>query len=69
MRTAGLFAWRKDMLLTKATQARSWGWQLMGILQHDSWGRPAFIHRTINKFSPTEEPVPLQLITAPMPYR
>ena len=66
---AGLFSWRKDMLLTKATQARSWGWQLFGFLQHDSWGRPAFIHRTINKYTIDAEPWAIELITAPMPSR
>ena len=66
---ATLLSWRKDMLLTKATQARSWGWQLFGFLQHDSWGRPAFIHRTINKYTIDGQPWAIELITAPMPSR
>ncbi|GAX76845.1 hypothetical protein CEUSTIGMA_g4291.t1 [Chlamydomonas eustigma] len=66
---AGLFAWRKNMLMEKATGMRSWGWQLLGFLQHDSWGRPAFIHRTINKYEIDKEPWELEMITAPMPRR
>ena len=66
---AGLFSWRKDMLLIKATQGKDWGWQLFGFLQHDSWGRPAFIHRTINKYTIDAEPWAIELITAPMPNR
>ena len=57
------------MLLIKATQGKDWGWQLFGFLQHDSWGRPAFIHRTINKYTIDAEPWAIELITAPMPNR
>lgn len=66
---AGLFTWRKDILLIKATREKDWGWHLIGVLQHDSWGRPAFIHRTINKYTVEEKPLPLMLITSPMPSR
>ena len=66
---AGLFSWRKDMLLIKDTQGKEWGWQLLGFLQHDSWGRPAFLHRTINKFAIDGEPWKIELVTAPMPSR
>lgn len=66
---AGVFVWRKDMLLIKATNEQTWGWQLLGFLQHDSWGQPAFIHRTIDKFNPHGDPWIMQLITAPMPIR
>ncbi|GAX76848.1 hypothetical protein CEUSTIGMA_g4294.t1 [Chlamydomonas eustigma] len=66
---AGLFHWRKDMLLIKATQQKDWGWQLIGMLQHDTWGRPAFIHRTIDKYSPEKNPTNIELITAPITLR
>jgi hypothetical protein len=66
---SGIFAWRKDMLLEKETNKRYWGWQLMGFLQHDSQGKPAFIHRTINKWHPESDPWKLELISAPMPIR
>eukprot|EP00798_Chlamydomonas_sp_ICE-L_P006700 gene6700-3369_t len=65
----GLFRFEKDMLLVKKTGARGWGWRLMGFLQYDSWGGPAFIHRTIDKYRPRGEPKPLELISAPMPHR
>eukprot|EP00798_Chlamydomonas_sp_ICE-L_P019375 gene19375-26023_t len=41
----------------------------MGFLQYDSWGGPAFIHRTIDKYSSHKEPKSLELISAPMPHR
>ena len=66
---ATAFSWRPNIVLTKATQGRSWGWQLFGFLQHDSWGRPAFIHRTINKYDHDRDPWKLEAVTAPMPLR
>ncbi|GAX76846.1 hypothetical protein CEUSTIGMA_g4292.t1 [Chlamydomonas eustigma] len=66
---AGLFSWRKDMLLHKDSEMKSWGWQLFGFLQHDSWGRPAFLHRTINKYIIDAEPWAIEMVTAPIPYR
>ena len=67
---ASLLSWRKDMLLVKSTMAKEWGWQLYGFLQHDSWGRPAFIHRTIRKYAiDDKEPWVIEAITAPMPSR
>ncbi|MEW5300008.1 MAG: hypothetical protein WDW36_002972 [Sanguina aurantia] len=54
---------------SKQRGARVPGWQLIGFLQHDSWGRPAFLHRTINKYRLDETPSALQLISAPMPRK
>eukprot|EP00798_Chlamydomonas_sp_ICE-L_P010063 gene10063-7957_t len=65
----GLFAWRKDMLLIKSTEEKTWGWQLLGFLQFDNWGRAAFIHRTINKFDVDKTPWNIELVSAPMPRR
>jgi len=57
------------MLLIKSSNTTEWGWQLLGFLQHDSWGRPAFLHRTINKYVIDEKPWNIELVTAPMPSR
>jgi len=46
--------------------------QLVGFVQHSPlWpGSPAFLHRTMNKWSPTERPWPVTVLTAmPMPPR
>jgi hypothetical protein len=57
------------MLLTKQTNAKSDGWQLMAMTQFDHMGLPAFLHRTINKFWLGSEAWPVELVTGPMPYR
>lgn len=64
-----MFAWRNNMLLIKSSGATTAGWQLSGFIQYDSWGRPAFMHRTINKWSLSGEAWPIELISAPMPRR
>ncbi len=64
-----MFKWRNNMLFTKATEQRSDGWQLMGMTQFDHLARPAFLHRTINKFWLESDAWPVELVTGPLPYR
>ena len=45
------------------------GWQLAGMIQFDGRGRPAFLHRTLNKFWPGAEAWPLERLTGPLPFR
>lgn len=61
--------WRNSSLLVKATQQKTAGWQLAGMLQFDAAGQPAFLHRTMNKFSWGGEAWHLGLITGPLPLR
>lgn len=69
----GVFRWGKGQLEVKAMGASSAstadGWQLLGALQYDDTGRPVFFHRTMNKFSPDEEPWPAELVTGPLTSR
>ncbi|KAL6765645.1 mannosyltransferase putative-domain-containing protein [Haematococcus lacustris] len=71
----GAFWWNRDVLEVKASGAGAApnftdGWQLVGMVQWEPEGRgPAFMHRTMNKFSSAEDPWPIQLITGPLPYR
>jgi hypothetical protein len=39
------------------------------MVQFDSLGRPAFLHRTLNKFWPGAEAWPIERMTGPLPYR
>ncbi|GAX81590.1 hypothetical protein CEUSTIGMA_g9018.t1 [Chlamydomonas eustigma] len=72
---AALLTRRPEVLQIKcpptcpAPEAPTWGYELLGFLQHDSWGRPAFLHRIINKYSLASEPWPIHVITAPMTVR
>jgi hypothetical protein len=61
--------WRPGRLLLKVTQRRQAGWQLAGMLQFDAAGRPAFLHRTMNKFSWRGEAWHIGLLTGPLPLR
>ncbi|KAF6241948.1 mannosyltransferase putative-domain-containing protein [Scenedesmus sp. NREL 46B-D3] len=61
--------WRNGSLLVKATQQKQAGWQLAGMLQFDAAGQPAFLHRTMNKFSWGGEAWHIGLLTGPLPLR
>lgn len=39
------------------------------MVQFDSLGRPAFLHRTLNKFWARAEAWPVERLTGPLPYR
>eukprot|EP00878_Enallax_costatus_P008903 GHUV01009307.1.p1 GENE.GHUV01009307.1~~GHUV01009307.1.p1 ORF type:complete len:671 (+),score=115.05 GHUV01009307.1:370-2382(+) len=65
----GGFTWRPNKLLVKSTQATVSGYQLAAMVQFDSAGRPAFLHRTMNKFNWNGEAWPLEMISGPLPAR
>ncbi|KIY97022.1 hypothetical protein MNEG_10940 [Monoraphidium neglectum] len=65
----GVFRWGKGQLEVKGQKTAVDGWQLVGAIQHDNWGAPAFFHRTMNKPSLDSEQWPAELVTGPLPIR
>lgn len=60
--------WGRNTLQIKGYRYAVDGWQLVGALQHDNRGRPAFFHRTMNKWHEAEV-WPVELVTGPIPAR
>ncbi len=56
-----------DKLLVKTQGDHVPGWMLIGMLQFDRRGKPAFMHRTIAKFDANGSAVPVELVTGPLP--
>lgn len=61
--------WREGKLLIKATDDKQAGYQLAGMVQFDALAQPAFLHRTMNKFSWGGQAWQLELLTGPLPLR
>eukprot|EP00877_Chromochloris_zofingiensis_P010931 jgi/Chrzof1/6091/Cz17g09110.t1 len=65
----GLFAHGDNVIRYKSNNTVADGWMFIGPVQHDNYGRPAFMHRTMNKYSLDEQPFTGVMMSAPISLR
>eukprot|EP00798_Chlamydomonas_sp_ICE-L_P031339 gene31339-6489_t len=65
-----MMVWAPNVVVLRRSKRRGLrdGYKLQGVLQHDPFGRPMFLHRTISKFWFGSSPPFITTFTAPLPY-